>query len=103
MTQSSGNEAQASPFESEGATPAQVSAASQTNGQSPEAGKETKRSERATSNVSKGSALKSGKTRPSTHLDLPDLSAQAAAEIVARTATLGSRWNWLNWTYVPSY
>ena len=100
MPQSSGNEAQDSPFEPEAATPAQVSTASQTNGQSPEAGKETKRSEHATSNVSNGSALKSGKTRPNPHLDL---SAQAATEIVARTATLGSRWNWLNWTYVPSY
>jgi hypothetical protein len=26
-------------------------------------------------------------------------AAETAAELVARTATLGSRWNWLNWTY----
>lgn len=27
-------------------------------------------------------------------------AGQTAAELVARTATLGSRWNWVNWTYV---
>jgi hypothetical protein len=25
--------------------------------------------------------------------------AETATEIVARTATLGSRWSWINWTY----
>jgi hypothetical protein len=26
--------------------------------------------------------------------------AETATEILARTATLGSRWTWINWTYV---
>ena len=30
-------------------------------------------------------------------------AAQTAAELVSRTATLGSRYNWLNWTYDSTF